>query len=79
MPDASIITTLSDGAVIVCSSDRSRLREIHSVREQIEAIGGTVLGAVLNRADRARHDYYYGRSYNAYYDASRTNRQEAQD
>jgi capsular exopolysaccharide synthesis family protein len=70
LTDASVLTTLVDGTLIVCSAESSRLREIRSVVEQIRAIGGIVLGAVLNRVDMRRHSYYYGRSYSSYYGAA---------
>ena len=70
LPDAAVLTTQADGAIIVCSAESTRLHEIYSVVEQIQAIGGTVIGAVLNRVDMRRHSYYYARSYSSYYGAA---------
>ena len=72
LPDASVLSTRADGVVLVCASERSRLREIDTVVTQIQAVGGKILGAVLNRVDMSRHSYYYGRAYSSYYDSEGT-------
>ena len=69
LPDASVLATQADGVVVVCASEKTRLREIEAVMKQVKTVGGIVLGAVLNRVDMSRHSYYYGRAYSSYYES----------
>lgn len=56
--DASIISTLVDGVVIVAHTERSSRRVVRSAKERLEAMGASVYGVVLNHADLGV-DYYY--------------------
>lgn len=67
LPDASVLATLADAVVVVCSGDKTPRQALNSVGEQLRAVGAHVLGVVLNRVDMNRHSYYYGRYYSAYY------------
>lgn len=67
LPDASVLATLADAVVVVCSGDKTPRQALKSVTDQLRAVGGTVLGVVLNRVDMNRHSYYYGRYYSPYY------------
>lgn len=67
LPDASVLATLSDAVVVVCSGDKTPRQALKSVTDQLRAVGGTVIGVVLNRVNMNRHSYYYGRYYSPYY------------
>lgn len=69
LSDASVIATIADGIVVVCSGDKTPRQAVRHVADQLRAVRATVLGVVLNRVDLHRHSYYYGRYYSAYYGA----------
>lgn len=69
LSDASIIATLADGIVVVCSGDKTPRQAVRHVADQLRAVRAAVLGVVLNRVDLHRHSYYYGRYYSPYYGA----------
>jgi capsular exopolysaccharide synthesis family protein len=70
LSDASVIATLADGIVVVCSGDKTPRQAVRHVTDQLRAVRASVLGVVLNRIDLHRHSYYYGRYYSAYYGAA---------
>jgi capsular exopolysaccharide synthesis family protein len=67
LPDSSVLATLADGVVIVCSGDKTPRQALRSVTDQLRSVGASVLGVVLNRVNLDRHTYYYGRYYSPYY------------
>ena len=67
LPDASVLATMADGVVIVCSGDKTPRQALRSVTDQLRSVGASVLGVVLNRVNLGRHSYYYGRYYSPYY------------
>jgi capsular exopolysaccharide synthesis family protein len=69
LSDASVIATLTDGIVVVCSGDKTPRQAVRHVADQLKAVRAAVLGVVLNRVDLHRHSYYYGRYYSPYYGA----------
>ena len=69
LSDASVIATLADGIVVVCSGDKTPRQAVRHVADQLRAVRAAVLGVVLNRVDLQRHSYYYGRYYSPYYGA----------
>jgi succinoglycan biosynthesis transport protein ExoP len=69
LPDASVLATLADGVVIVCSGDKTPRQALAAVSHQLKSVGASVLGVVLNRVNMDRHSYYYGRYYSTYYGA----------
>jgi len=83
LSDASVIATLADGIVVVCSGDKTPRQAVRHVADQLRAVHASVLGVVLNRVDLHRHSYYYGRYYSAYYgaegDAGKRAGQEARE
>lgn len=58
--DASIISTLVDGVVIVVHSARSSPRVVKRVKERLEAVGANVYGIVLNHVDLESDEFYSG-------------------
>jgi len=67
LPDASVLATLADAVVVVCSGDKTPRQALRSVNDQLRSVGAHLLGVVLNRVNMDRHSYYYGRYYSAYY------------
>ncbi len=67
LPDASVLATLADGVVIVCSGDKTPRQALGAVTQQLRSVGASILGVVLNRVNMERHSYYYGRYYSTYY------------
>jgi len=67
LPDASVLATLADGVVIVCSGDKTPRQALGAVTQQLRSVGAPILGVVLNRVNMDRHSYYYGRYYSTYY------------
>ena len=64
--DASIISTLVDGVVLVVHSQRSSRNVVRRVKKRLESMGANLHGVVLNYADLASDDYYSG--YYTYYE-----------
>ena len=58
--DASIISTLVDGVVLVVHSQRSSGRVVRRVKERLQAMGADIYGVVLNHVDLATDEYYSG-------------------
>ncbi len=72
--DASILSTLVEGTLVVVSAGRTRAEELEQGVELIQRVGGRVLGVLINNFDphraygiayrRGRQRYYgYGRHY----------------
>ena len=59
--DASILAPLTDGVVFVTDAQKATRRAVADAREQLEAAGGQVIGAVYN--DIPAHDSRYGYAY----------------
>jgi non-specific protein-tyrosine kinase len=57
--DAAIISTITDGVVLVVDPAKSKRRDLRRTREAIEAVGGKILGVVINRLDRRGSGYFY--------------------
>lgn len=81
LSDASVIATLADGIVVVCSGDQTPRQAVRHVADQLRAVRAAVLGVVLNRVDLNRHSYYYGRYYSPHYapDGAKESRHPAGD
>ena len=60
--DASILVPLTDGVVFVTDAQKATRRAVADAREQLEAAGGQVIGAVYNNipAHDSRYGYAYG-------------------
>ncbi|MGA9117522.1 MAG: polysaccharide biosynthesis tyrosine autokinase [Bacteroidota bacterium] len=66
--DATVLSTIVDGAVIVTSAGITRMADIERAVEHIEGVGGKVAGYVLNRLDlRRAYGIPYGRKGYGYY------------
>ena len=47
--DALLLTTATDGVILVIQAERTRWQVTRNVRDQIEKQGGTILGVLLNK------------------------------
>jgi len=67
--DSTLIAQHCDGAVYVIAQDEASSRGIIRSKQQLEASGVRILGAVLNkvRIDRTLYGNYYGNYYGRYY------------
>jgi len=65
--DAAILSTMVDGVILVCDPNKTKRRDLRHAREAIEAVGGKILGVVVNRLHPRGGMYYYYGSYNYNY------------
>ena len=63
--DASVISTLCDGAIVVIAAGKTHYKEVLSVKEQLNKSGCKILGAILNEVDSKRmvNSKYYKKNY----------------
>ncbi len=68
MSDASILSTIVDGTILVCTADQSDIDNAKMAKKLLEKVDANILGVVLNRVDLKREDYYkyYYNSYMYY-------------
>jgi non-specific protein-tyrosine kinase len=66
--DAAALTPSVDGVIIVAKPGVTKSSDLQQTVEQIEAIGGRILGIVLNEVNprSRRYGYYYNRYYSKY-------------
>lgn len=66
--DASILSTLVDGVVLVAMANKSSLHLMKQFKHRVSAIGARIYGVVLNgiKSNSAEY-YYYGSGYYNYY------------
>ena len=59
--DASILSSLSEGVVLVIASHESKINDVQEAKMQIERTGKKILGAVLSKVKSSTFDdkYYY--------------------
>jgi len=69
--DASILSTLVDGVVLVAMANKSSIHLMKQFKQRVSAIGARIYGVVLNgiKANSAEY-YYYGSGYYNYYSKS---------
>ena len=65
--DAAVIATKCDGAIMVIGSRKVKYTQARDVLRQLEKVGCTILGAVLNKAESTGTGYYYRGRYGRYY------------
>jgi Mrp family chromosome partitioning ATPase len=65
--DAAIISTRTDGVLVVTAAGSTRKNQFLGVREAITNVGGQILGAILNKIPYSRtyddYGYKYGYGY----------------
>jgi len=67
--DASILSTMVDGVILVVHGGRSSRAVVRRAKQQLLDVGAHVFGVVLNNVKVESHDYYYSRYYSHYYDS----------
>ena len=65
--DTGILSTLVDGVVIVAHSENISRSALKRVKQRLRELGANVYGVVLNHANAAAHEEYYG-DYSSYYE-----------
>jgi len=65
--DAAILSTMVDGVILVVDPNKTKRRDLRHAREAIEAVGGKILGLVVNRLNPRGGMYYYYGNYNYNY------------
>ena len=76
--DASILSTMVDGVIIVVHGGRSSRAVVRRTKQQLLDVGAHIFGVVLNNVKVESHDdYYYSRYYSQYYDSDAEADQDA--
>jgi capsular exopolysaccharide synthesis family protein len=70
--DASILSTMVDGVVLVVHGGRSSRAVVRRARQQLLDVGAHIFGVVLNNVKLEAQDYYYTGYYSNYYADSET-------
>ena len=65
--DASILSTMSDGVVLVVHGGKSSRAVVRRAKQQLLDVGAHLFGVVLNNVKMETHDYYYSGYYSNYY------------
>lgn len=68
--DASVLSTLVDGVMLVVHGGRSSRAVVRRAKQQLTDVGAHIFGVVLNNVKLEAQDYYYGGYYSSYYSAS---------
>jgi succinoglycan biosynthesis transport protein ExoP len=65
--DASILSTMVDGVVLVVHGGRSSRAVVRRAKQQLLDVGAHIFGVVLNNVKLETQDYYYSGYYSTYY------------
>ena len=65
--DASILSTMVDGVVLVVHGGRSSRAVVRRAKQQLFDVGAHIFGVVLNNVKQEAQDYYYSGYYSSYY------------
>jgi capsular exopolysaccharide synthesis family protein len=65
--DASILSTVVDGVMLVVHGGRSSRAVVRRAKQQLLDVGAHVFGVVLNNVKIESHDYYYSTYSSRYY------------
>jgi capsular exopolysaccharide synthesis family protein len=68
--DASILSTMVDGVVLVVHGGRSSRAVVRRAKQQLLDVGAHIFGIVLNNVKLESQDYYYSGYYSRYYTES---------
>ena len=67
--DPVILSTLSDGVILVVNGGKSKRQVVRRARQELSNVGANILGVVLNGVELGSDEYdyyYYGRYYSSY-------------
>src|SRR5207244_2584126 len=67
--DASILSTLVDGVILVVHGGRSSRAVVRRAKQQLLDVGANLFGVVLNNVKVESHNYYYAGYYSGYYNS----------
>jgi capsular exopolysaccharide synthesis family protein len=67
MADTPVLCPYVDGVVLVVAAEVSGRPGVQRALDQIQSVGGKLLGVVLNKVDLRRNSYYYSQYYGEYY------------
>jgi capsular exopolysaccharide synthesis family protein len=67
MADTPVLCPLVDGVVLVIGAEVSGRPHIQRAIDQIQGVGGKMIGVVLNKVNLERNSYYYSQYYGEYY------------
>jgi Mrp family chromosome partitioning ATPase len=70
--DASILSTMVDGVVLVVHGGKSSRAVVRRAKQQLLDVGAHIFGVVLNNVKLEAQDYYYSGYYSEYYTDSET-------
>ena len=65
--DASILSTMVDGVVLVVHGGKSSRAVVRRAKQQLLDVGAHIFGVVLNNVKMEAQDYYYSGYYSEYY------------
>ena len=65
--DASILSTMVDGVMLVVHGGRSSRAVVRRAKQQLLDVGAHIFGVVLNNVKFEQQDYYYSGYYSNYY------------
>jgi capsular exopolysaccharide synthesis family protein len=65
--DASILSTMVDGVMLVVHGGRSSRAVVRRAKQQLLDVGANIFGVVLNNVKVESQDYYYSGYYSHYY------------
>lgn len=65
--DASILSTMVDGVVLVVHGGKSSRAVVRRAKQQLLDVGARIFGVVLNNVKVETQDYYYSGYYSSYY------------
>jgi capsular exopolysaccharide synthesis family protein len=75
--DASILSTMVDGVVLVVHASRSSRAVVRRAKQQLLDVGAHIFGIVLNNVRLESQDYYYSGYYSNYYSTDGEDGREA--
>src|SRR5262245_23419281 len=67
MADTPVLCPLVEGVILVIGAEVSGRPTIQRAVDQIQGVGGKIIGVVLNKVDLERNSYYYSQYYGEYY------------
>jgi capsular exopolysaccharide synthesis family protein len=67
MADTAVLASVVEGVVLVLAADSTPKPTVVRALDQIQSVGGRVVGVILNRVNLERNSYYYSQYYGEYY------------